>query len=320
MAPSSHNTQPWRFKIESQQISTRAVPEGHARGGRALSLLDAGRPSRTALAAAAHRAAHQVLERGAIFSDPLALRILGADAEEAIRRVSADPSSRKLRLFIAVRTRFAEDALAAAIARGVRQVVVLGAGLDTYAYRSTANEGTRIFEADHPATQAWKRKRLADAAIAPPPALTLAAVDFEHDTLGTALEHAGFDPDQPAFFMCLGVVPYLTEESVMATLRYVANRSGGAEVVFDYCNPRSRTTQGSSASDHEALAARVASVGESFKCCFETERLLGALASLSFSEVEDLGPEQIRARYFANRGGSSGNNGGHVVRAASNRA
>lgn len=95
-----------------------------------------GRPSRTALGAAKHRAAHQVLERGFIFSDPLAARILGADAEVAVRDAENDPSRRVLRLFIAVRTRFAEDALAAAVARGVRQLVVLGAGLDTYAYRT----------------------------------------------------------------------------------------------------------------------------------------------------------------------------------------
>jgi methyltransferase (TIGR00027 family) len=276
--------------------------------------MDAGQPSRTALAAAGHRAAHQVLERGAIFSDPLALRILGADGEEAIRRASADPTTRKLRLFIAIRTRFAEDALTTALARGVCQVVVLGAGLDTYAYRSTANEKIRIFEVDHPATQPWKRQRLADAAIMPPPALAFAPVDFERETLGPALERAGFEPNQPAFFTWLGVAPYLTEESVIATLRYVATLSGGAEIVFDYCNPLSRTAHGSLAADHEALAARVASIGESFKCYFETEHLAGLLAGLSFSEVEDLGPEQIRTRYFPTRGGSAGNVGGHVVR------
>jgi methyltransferase (TIGR00027 family) len=94
-----------------------------------------GTPSRTALGAAAHRAAHQVLENGRIFSDPLALRILGADAEKAISTAQTDLSGRRLRLFIAARSRFAEDALTVAIERGVRQVVVLGAGLDTYAYR-----------------------------------------------------------------------------------------------------------------------------------------------------------------------------------------
>src|ERR1035441_9858589 len=108
--------------------------------------MQTGKPSSTAWAAAVHRAAHQVLEQGRIFADPLALRILGEDAEAAVREAEEQPSRRRMRTFIAVRTRFAEDALAAAVERGVRQLVVLGAGLDTYAYRSTLGDRLRIFE------------------------------------------------------------------------------------------------------------------------------------------------------------------------------
>ena len=169
-----------------------------------------GQPSRTALGAATHRALHQVLEGGRVFADPLAARILGKDLEAAIREAEGDPLRRALRLFIAVRTRFAEDALMAAMARGVRQLVVLGAGLDTFAYRAGQVEGLRIFEVDHPATQAWKRQRLSEAGIEVPPALTFAPVDFERETLGEGLAAAGFDPSRPAFFTWLGVVPYLS--------------------------------------------------------------------------------------------------------------
>jgi methyltransferase (TIGR00027 family) len=144
--------------------------------------VELGQPSRTAWAAAAHRAAHQILEGGCIFADPLALRILGEEPETIARRAEEDPASRRMRLFIAVRTRFAEDALAAAVKRGVRQVVVLGAGLDTYAYRSPFREGLRIFEVDHPATQAWKRQRLADASIPLPHSLTFAPIDFGRES------------------------------------------------------------------------------------------------------------------------------------------
>jgi methyltransferase (TIGR00027 family) len=112
-----------------------------------------------------------------------------------------------MRIFIAVRTRFAEDALAAAVQRGVCQVVVLGAGLDTFAYRSTLRDRLRIFEVDHPATQAWKHQRLGDAAIAIPTSLTSAPVDFERQTLAEGLAAAGFDPAQQTFFTWLGVVP-----------------------------------------------------------------------------------------------------------------
>lgn len=186
-----------------------------------------GQPSRTARAAAAHRAAHQILERGSIFADPLALPILGEDAEALVREAEGDPSRRRLRLFIAVRTRFAEDALASAVERGVRQVVVLGAGLDTFAYRNPFGDRLRIFEVDHPATQAWKRQRLADAAIPLPDSLTYAPVDFDRDTLSGGLLAAGFDRTQQTFFTWLGVVPYLAEEAVWATLAFITSLPNG---------------------------------------------------------------------------------------------
>jgi methyltransferase (TIGR00027 family) len=287
--------------------------------------MEQGQPSQTALAAAGHRAAHQVLEHGSIFSDPLAVRILGADAAESVRRAASDPSLRRLRLFIAVRTRFAEDALAAALACGLRQLVVVGAGLDTYAYRSTA-AGLRIFEVDHPATQSWKRARLEGADIEVPPALTFVPVDFECGTLEAGLRNAGFDFAQPAFFTWLGVVPYLTESAVFSTLGFIAGLSSGAEVVFDYANPIAKGAKDEHTAAHEALAARVARIGEPFKCYLDTEFLRESLAALRFTEVNDLGPAQIRARYFANRGARTDahlaaapdpadNRGGHIVHA-----
>jgi methyltransferase (TIGR00027 family) len=268
------------------------------------------------LGAASHRAAHQVLEQGVIFTDPLAGRILGEDFEGAVRDAERDPSRRRLRLFIAVRTRFAEDALAAAFKRGVCQLVVLGAGLDTYAYRAALGDGLRIFEVDHPATQAWKRQRLADGAIPVPSALTFAPVDFERETLASGLAAVGFDPARKTFFTWLGVVPYLTEQAVFSTLGFIASLPGGAHVVFDYGNPPdSRPGQGEYAAARETLSVRVASLGEPFVCHFETDGLHARLRALGFWEVEDLGPELIRKRYFTGRGGSLPDRGGHVVRA-----
>jgi len=276
-----------------------------------------GQPSRTALGAASHRAAHQVLERGSVFTDPLAMRILGSDADAAVRDAETDPFRRRLRLFIAVRTRFAEDALEAAVAKGVRQLVVLGAGLDTYAYRTALRETLRIFEVDHPATQAWKRQRLDEAAIPVPGSVTFTPVDFERETLQEGLAAAGFDPTQQTFFTWLGVVPYLTEHAFLSTLGFIANLPGGAHVVFDYFNPPVSTPdQNEQAAAHETLAARVASVGEAFKSHFETDELHARLATLGFREVEDIGPTLIRERYFAVRGGSAPDRGGHVILAA----
>jgi len=275
--------------------------------------MEPGQPSRTALGAAALRAAHQVLDGGRIFADPLALRILGPDAEARVRDAGDDPSRKRLRLFIAVRTRFAEDALASAVARGVRQLVVLGAGLDTYAYRSAFGEALRVFEVDHPATQAWKRERLSEASIPVPGTVTFAPVDFERDTLADGLLAAGFDPSAQTFFTWLGVVPYLTEAAVFTTLAFVAGLRDGAHVVFDYANPRAPDEEGGAA--HEELAARVATLGEAFKSAFESDDLHARLRGLGFGEIEDLGPREIAARYFPPHRGARPERGGHIVRA-----
>jgi methyltransferase (TIGR00027 family) len=274
-----------------------------------------GEPSRTALAAARHRAAHQLLEQGCIFADPLAVRILGQDGETIAREAERNPSRRAMRIFIAVRTRFAEDALAAAVERGVRQLVVLGAGLDTYAYRGTLSHRLRVFEVDHPATQAWKRRRLTEAAIHLPACLTFAPIDFERETLAGGLDNAGFDPAQQTFFTWLGVVPYLTAEAVWSTLGYIAGLPNGAHVVFDYSDPPDSLAPEMRAL-HDQRAARVAELGEPWVNYCESDKFRARLTDLGFRTVEDLGPPQIAARYFPNRAVAVPEKGGHILRAA----
>jgi methyltransferase (TIGR00027 family) len=273
-----------------------------------------GAPSRTARAAALHRAAHQVLEQGAIFADPLALRIVGEDADSVVKWAEEDPSRRRMRFFIAVRTRFAEDALASAVERGVRQLVVLGAGLDTCAYRGAMRDRLRIFEVDHPATQAWKRQRLAEAQIPLPVSLTFAAIDFERQTLAEGLAAAGFDPAQQTFFTWLGCVPYLTEEAVWSTLGFIAGTAHGAHVVFDYADPPDSLSP-EMRDWHDRRAARVAGLGEAWLSYFESDQLRAKLLGFGFSELEDLGPPAIAARYFPSRITSVPEKGGHIVRA-----
>jgi methyltransferase (TIGR00027 family) len=278
-----------------------------------------GKPSRTALAAAFHRAAHQVLEQGRIFADPLALRILGADAPAIARQAAENPAGRRMRLFIAVRTRFAEDALATAYERGVRQVVVLGAGLDTYAYRNPFGQRLRIYEVDHPATQAWKRQRLQEAAIPAPSWLTFVPVDFEREMLAERLAAAGFDLSQQTFFTWLGVVPYLNQEAVWSTLAFIASLPNGAHVVFDYSDPPALLPAERQAS-RERHARRLACLGEPWVTYFEPETLHAKLAALGFAEIEDLGPAQIASRYFPGRARSLPDKGGHVIRATTNKS
>ena len=276
------------------------------------SIMQTAEPSRTAWAAAHHRAAHQLLEHGRIFADPLAVRILGDAPETIIRYAEEHPSGRRMRLFIALRSRFAEDCLAAAVERGVTQLVVLGAGLDTYAYRGAMRHRLRIFEVDHPATQAWKRQRLAEAAIAPSEGLVYAPVDFERQTLPAGLADAGFDPSQPTFFTWLGVVPYLTEDAVWSTLSFIAALPA-AQVVFDYGNPPASLSPEMRAR-HERGAERVAGLGEPWITSFDSEQLRARLLALGFAEAEDLGPPRIVARYFPYRPAPHPN-GGHIVRA-----
>jgi methyltransferase (TIGR00027 family) len=141
---------------------------------------------------AERRAAHQLLDQPLVFEDPLAVRIIGARAEANLPEQPKNFVAARFRAFMAARSRFAEDELRDAVARGVRQYVILGAGLDTFAYRNPYPE-LRVFEVDHPSTQAWKRKRLAQVGIPVPSTMTFAPVDFTRETFDDALANAGFD-------------------------------------------------------------------------------------------------------------------------------
>lgn len=268
--------------------------------------------SRTALGAALHRAAHQTLERGLVFQDPFACAILGVTPEEAAAQDGGDERRRRMRLFIAARSWLAERRIATAVARGVRQVVVLGAGLDTFGLRNPhAAEGLQVFEVDHPDTQAWKRERIA-AMGAQAPALTFAPCDFERDDLGEALARAGMDRSAPTFFMWLGVTPYLTREAAMTTLRTIAE-TPGAEVVFDYTEGAERD-QGEAQAFHRELLERVAAVGEPIIGFFEPQALARDLLALGLTEQEDFNSQEIAVRFFGvPRDQAPSGAAGHVI-------
>ena len=242
--------------------------------------MEESKPSRTALGVALRRASHQIYDSPRIFEDPLAMPIIARYAD----RITSD--ERMLRLFVAARSRFAEDRLTHAYGAGTRQYVLLGAGLDTFAYRNP-HEDLRVFEVDHPATQAWKRRLIAEAAIAVPASCVYVPVDFEKQKLEDRLAAAGFDGNKPAFFAWLGVVPYLTEEAFRSTLAFIASipRSG---VVFDY---------GTEAARNSPLSARVARIGEPFRLFFEPENLHRELRSFGFGAMEDLGCMEINQRF-----------------------
>lgn len=277
-----------------------------------------GQASRTAIGAAGHRAAHQVLEHGFVFADPLALAILGEDADEAIALAKEKPERRPLRLFIAMRSRFAEDMGRRAIDDGVRQIVVLGAGLDTFAYRIAPEEGLRVFELDHPATQSDKRRRLAEAKIAEPRHVAYVAHDFERGGMTAPLEAGGFDSSKRTFVLWLGVTPYLTEDAVFKTLNELARLPGGAEVVFDYANSPHAIADAAARNYHREMAERVATSGEPFRGYFETDDLHASARRLGFAEIEDFDRAALVGRYLPQSpvAPRPGPGGGHVVRMA----
>jgi methyltransferase (TIGR00027 family) len=255
--------------------------------------------------AALRRAAHQLLDSPRVLDDPIAVRVVGGSEASAL---AAEPVggwrgrvARAVRAFLVARSRFAEDELVRAVGRGVSQYVILGAGLDTFAYRNPHGERSlRVFEVDHPATQAWKKRLLREAAIPVPPSVTYAPVDLERQTLEEGLAGCGLDRRAPTFFSWLGVSMYLSEEAIEATLGVVGASAPGGGLALDYTVPRaSLGWKGRLA--HDVLARRVSSVGEPLRTFFRPDELARRLERAGLRSIRDLGADELNARYFAGR-------------------
>jgi methyltransferase (TIGR00027 family) len=272
-------------------------------------------PSRTALNIARQRAAHQVLDHGSILNDPFAMKILREDEKDVLQFANQHPLASIGRLFTAARSRIAEDVLSKAVQRGIRQIVILGAGLDTFALRNPYSAiEIRIYEVDHPATQAWKLERLANAQIALPPWLTLLPVDFERDNIGEKLVAAGFHEDSPAFFTWLGVVPYLTEDAIERTLDTMSSIPN-SEVVFDYMEPPEASSQELKQIEKERTE-ELKKMNERSLSRFEPAGIAAILRSHGFCAVEDIDFQEVTSRFgHAIQGLAPGHIGAHVVHA-----
>jgi methyltransferase (TIGR00027 family) len=260
--------------------------------------METGRASKTALGVAIRRAAHQVMDRPPVLDDPIALRLVGSGyprhMERAMHRVARD-----FRAFMAVRSRYVEDKLAEAVTKGVRQYVILGAGLDTFPYRNPF-PSLRVFEVDFPATQEWKKAMLAEASIALPEGLTFVPLDFERQTLAEGLAAAGFNAEMPAFCGWLGVIPYLTLEAFRATLGAIAQLPAGSGVGFDYAlAPETLSPVGRIA--FAALAARVDAAGEPFQLFFTPTTMEEELRLAGFRSWEQRDSERLNELYFNDR-------------------
>jgi methyltransferase (TIGR00027 family) len=266
--------------------------------------MEPARPSRTALRVAMRRAAHQLYDAPPlVFTDPIAVPILGHHAAEIQRTPGRNPANKprpfsvSLRALLVARSRYAEDQLAQAVRSGATQYVLLGAGLDTFAHRNPY-PSLRVFEVDHPATQQWKRELLQGGSLAPPPNLTYVPVDFERQSLVGQLHAAGFDSASPTFFAWLGVVPYLTLDAFRNTIRFIAAQPRGSGLVFDYAQPRNVLPPLEQLA-HDSLASRVQLAGEAFQLFFTPAEIAAELRALH--QIEDIGSAEINARYFAGR-------------------
>jgi len=260
--------------------------------------MEHGKPSRTALRVAIRRAAHQIADPPSVLDDPIALRLIGPGHENDLER-AMHTVGRDFRAFMAARSRYAEDHLAHSVGAGVGQYVILGAGLDTFAYRNPFPQ-LRVFEVDFPATQEWKRGLLADASIAIPPNLTLVPLDFEHKTLMDGLRESGLDVAAPAFFSWLGVAPYLTLDAFRATIATIGQFPAGSAVTFDYAFPPESLTPARRAV-FDRLAGRVAAAGEPFRLFFTPGEAESELRGAGFKRVEQVDHEGLNDLYFQGR-------------------
>lgn len=278
-----------------------------------LPLLASARPSHTALLCGIARARHQLLDGAEIFTDPLALDILGPDQaaqvraapdKDGLKRHRRDSGSfaQAMRGALVVRSRIAEDTLREAVAGGATQYVLLGAGLDTFALRNQWPQGLkRVFEVDHPSTQAWKQGLASQAGLAMPPGAVYVPVDFERQDFMEQLAAHGFAREQRTVFAWLGVTMYLAPAAVEATLAAIGARAApGSVVVFDYIR-RPAPAQWGRKLGLALMKRRFRRMGEPWRCTLRDAELHAKLAAHGFDPAEIITPDMIRGTLLAHR-------------------
>ena len=267
-------------------------------------------PSRTAVRTAMYRAAHYLLDdEPKILADLFARLFAGFSTDEELLKTLADGSWSpvdfpRMRTNFGLRNRYAEDELFQAVQRGVSQYIMLGAGLDSFAYRRPDFMRTvEVYEVDHPASQRWKRERVAELGIETPAKLHYVPIDFEQETLAKGLQAGGVNRHARAFFSWLGVIQYLTLEAALQTLREVARASApGSELVFEFIVPAATLSRDEGAPVC-TLAARAAEVGEPWLSFFEPVDLQTHLRDIEFGHIFHFGPQQATERYLLGRTG-----------------
>lgn len=263
-------------------------------------------PSRTAVLTATLRAAHYLFDGAPkILTDPFARDFAGFASDEEVRKALDALALRdlsRLRTAFAVRSRYAEDELSVAIQRGISQYIILGAGLDSFAYRrQDLMRAIHVYEVDHPATQSWKRARLRELGIKSPPTLRHVPIDFEQATLISGLAAGGVNRNAKAFFSWLGVTQYLPRDVVLNTLREIASATApGTELVVQFIVPAA-TLSPEEGNLVTAAAAAAASMGEPWLSFFDPEDLETNMTEIGFEQIVHFGSEEATERYLIDR-------------------
>jgi methyltransferase (TIGR00027 family) len=248
------------------------------------------------------RAAHQLLDKPLILNDPIAVGLVPEASEQAMLAALDNHNDQlALRSLFAFRSRFTEDRLAEAAARNVSQYVIIGAGLDTFAWRQPDHaRSMKIFAVDHVATLAWTQVRFWERGLPKPTNLTFVPVDLEECRLAESLVEFGFARDTPSLCSALGVMQYVDRQAGDAVLEFASSLSAGSEIVFSFAPPDDDLQE-----DDVRMAAgaskRVAALGEPWKTRVRSSEFVERLTHFGFSDIFHLTPELAQQRYFAGR-------------------
>lgn len=282
--------------------------------------------SDTAIKTACWRAYHSYIDSPKIFDDYLAHDLVGRSEYESFENMyvsifktlappeltssfSEDTAILRLMMqslaapaLVFSRARYAEDKLSDALREGIQQYVILGAGLDSFAFRrSEAMKDLRVFEIDHPATQEFKRMRIKELGWKYPDHLHLIAADFSKNNLTEALTQAGYNQDCPTFFNWLGVTCYLPRDVVFAVLQTISGAApAGSRIVFDYLDTDLLIPEKSAQRSQEILMM-AEQAGERIVTFFDPATLAADLTKVGFQLKENLNPTNINELYFNNR-------------------
>ena len=286
--------------------------------------MDEKRASITALVTAYFRAYHATHDFPKIFDDSLADELYTADEHTSFdqnlagmlkiidpeRAVTVPDQATALAIVMQVhngpitlsRSRFSEDCLERAVEQGVRQYMILGAGLDTFAFRRPElSARLQIFELDHPATQSVKQERLRLLKRDTPAQLHFVLVDFTQKNLKTALSESSYDPKKLSLFSWLGVTYYLTQKIVFATLAAISELApSGSSITFDFLDPDA-FIPGMVSRRVQLMRDRARMVGEPMISGFDPHTLAEELEYRGLDLKENLSPMEIEGLYFRER-------------------